>query len=286
MLKRILIVVGVVGLVSYVAVGFLARCLVEGTEVDTPDGPRRVETLRVGDSLLTLDANGRLMETSVVAIRSGTAFRWISLSFGDGGMLDVTPTHPLAAGSGWRSAGSLRAGDMVRTVRGPAAITAVESHFAPKTVYDVSVEPGETFLAAGALVHNKSITAPEPSILGQMRQLIAAEAAYAQVSGGYYARVECLVQPGTCGMAARPPLLDPLFLRTERWGYNLELRLGPDAKSYAYLAVPVKGFFGRKNPSAVRAFCADDTQRVCFTPDGSAPAEAGGRCLPACQDLR
>ena len=285
MLKRVLIGVGLIALVWCVGYSLVYRCLVEGTAVDTPSGPRRVETLRVGDDVLTLGPDGRLIKTSVVAIRSGTALHWISLSLGDGRTLDVTPTHPLAAGSEWRSAGSLRAGDTVRTVHGPTAITAIEGHLALTTVYDVSVEPGETFMAAGVLVHNKSVSFPEPTILGQMRQLIAAEAAYAQMSRGYYARVECLVQPGTCGIAPRPPFLDPLFLGTERWGYGLELRLGADAKSFAYLAVPLKGFF-RANPHSVRGFCGDETGRICFTTDGTAPPVQGGRCAPRCQDLR
>jgi hypothetical protein len=127
----------------------------------------------------------------------------------------------------------------------------------------------------------------ETTTIGRMRELMAAQAAYAQMSGGYYARVECLVEPGGCGFAARRPLLEPAFLQTERGGYNFEVRLGPDAKSYAYVALPRKGFFGRRtNSFAVRAFCADATQRICSTPDGSAPAEAGGRCGSSCPDLR
>jgi Hint domain len=287
MLKSILIGVAISAVIAFVVVNLLlARCLVEGTEVDTPDGPRRVEALRVGDALLTLDAGGRLTPTSVVAIRRGTALAWVRLSLGDGLTLDVTPTHPLAAGAEWRSAGRLRAGDNVRTVHGPSAVTATASRFGVATVYDLSVEPGETFLAEGILVHNKRGPSTESDALGSMRTLMAAQAAYAQMSGGHYARVECLVSPGTCGFPPRRAFVDPSFLEAERGGYSFDLRLGPDGKSYAYVAIPVKGLFGRAHPSAIRGFCGDDTERLCFTVDGTPPPVAGHRCAPNCQDLR
>lgn len=83
-----------------------APCFVAGTLVDTPDGPRRVETLRAGDMVLTVDegacpvqwVGGRTVRGSgrfaPVRIRAGT--------LGARRDIHVSPQHRLLI-SGWQA---------------------------------------------------------------------------------------------------------------------------------------------------------------------------------------
>jgi hypothetical protein len=88
-------------------------CLVRGTTIDTPDGSVAVERLTVGDPIWTLDADGRRVLGTVVAIGStGTpaSHRVVRLALADGRSMTASPGHPLADG---RALGSLAVGDRV-----------------------------------------------------------------------------------------------------------------------------------------------------------------------------
>ena len=274
------------------------RCVLAGTAIETPGGPRLVETLRVGDAVLSVAGDGQRVEGVVVSVRRSVALRWKRVFLDGGATLDVTPPHPVATAAGWRAAGALAAGDVVRGAAGLTKVARVEDRVGLATVHDLSVEPGETFLAEGVLVHNKSTSKRPPDIMaiGTLRSMIGAQAAYAQMNGGHYDRIECLAQPAACGLRQAPSFLDPSFLQGERQGYRFDLRLGakppPGARgivsptsvtSYAYLAVPVKSLFSSYQ---YRGFCGDDTGTICFTMDGTAPPVADGHCAPSCQQLR
>ena len=88
-------------------------CLARGTLIDTPDGPIAVEWLRVGDPVWTMDANGRRVAGTVIALGSVTApleHRVIRMTLADGRAVTASPGHPLADG---RTLGSLAIGDVV-----------------------------------------------------------------------------------------------------------------------------------------------------------------------------
>lgn len=88
-------------------------CLARGTRIDTPDGPVPVEALRIGDPIWTLDAAGKRVAGSVVALGSMQApaeHRVIRLTLADGRTVTASPGHPLADG---RQLGELAVGDSV-----------------------------------------------------------------------------------------------------------------------------------------------------------------------------
>ena len=88
-------------------------CLARGTTIDTPDGPVAVERLRLGDPIWTLDANGRRIRGTVIALGSTTApadHHVIRLTLADGRTVTASPGHPLADG---RTFGALALGDLV-----------------------------------------------------------------------------------------------------------------------------------------------------------------------------
>ncbi len=91
-------------------------CLAAGTLIATPDGPRTVEDLRVGDVVWTVGPDGARVAAPLLRVGSMTApasHRVVRLVLDDGRELLLSPGHPLsdAAGGAGRSAGELRAGD-------------------------------------------------------------------------------------------------------------------------------------------------------------------------------
>lgn len=122
-------------------------CLARGTLIDTPDGQVPVERLRLGDPIWTLDATGRRVRGTVIALGSTTApadHHVIRLTLADGRTVTASPGHPLADG---RLIGDLHVGDLVDG----SAITALEQlAYSGGVTFDI-VASGETgfYLAGG-----------------------------------------------------------------------------------------------------------------------------------------
>jgi len=143
-------------------------CLREGALVETPRGAMAIERLSAGDPVVTFD-RGRFREGRVVATTRVDAGETIELSF-PGGAVVATATHPFAIGSGvYRAAGRLRAGDILflgdRDALRPVPVLSVRRIPGTAIAYDLLVDSGGTFLAAGILVHNKGCFLPDTPIL-------------------------------------------------------------------------------------------------------------------------
>jgi len=139
-------------------IGFHSRCVAQGTRIDTPDGPRTVESLAVGDLVWAWDLERRQrLAAPIEAIARSTAERTLQLGRG----LRATPDHPVWTGLAFepfepfervRSGTPLLAND--GSVR--AAENAPRPISGPVEVYDLSVAWPHTYYADGILVHNKS----------------------------------------------------------------------------------------------------------------------------------
>ena len=138
-------------------------CFVAGTEIQTPEGPRPIETLSVGQSVISIDpeTNERTVETITELIRPGPRIIWrVSGQNPDGTMasFQVTDDHPwYVEGAGWTETSSLRSGERVATAdhRG-LVITDVARTDRVDATYNISVTGSHTFLAGsvGVVVHN------------------------------------------------------------------------------------------------------------------------------------
>ena len=145
------------------------------------------------------------------------------------------------------------------------------------------------------------VAANESATIGDIRTIMSAQAAYRNVNAGFYdSNLDCLVAP-SFGCIPGYPTNGPTFLDsqlaalTQKAGYNRVWVGGPappnlppnvsptSATRYRYDATPTVG-----GMTGVRGFAGDQTERICFTTDGSpigpgVPAEQ----LPAnCRESR
>jgi hypothetical protein len=125
-------------------------CLARGSLIATPDGPRAVQDLRVGDPVWTLDLAGVRVAGTVIRAGSVAAPRdhhVVHLVLDDGRELVVSPGHPLVDG---RRVGDLRVGD---TLDGALVIGADLVSYADDRTYDL-LPSGSTgaYWAGGILI--------------------------------------------------------------------------------------------------------------------------------------
>lgn len=141
-------------------------CFPAGTLVETPAGPRPIESVRADDSVLLVGPDGAATAGPVQAV-----FRTTNVLVEvrtEAGNLRTTETQPLARVSGgFRPAGELAPGDLVwRWVGGqrqPALVTAVVATGRVDEVYNLVVGDGLAFVAGGFVARGKPpATGAEP----------------------------------------------------------------------------------------------------------------------------
>jgi hypothetical protein len=126
-------------------------CFPASVAVYTPDGPKPIGRLRVGDVVTSVDANIRSLFGKVSAVRKTNS----NLIFTLNGSLDTTPLQPVHTLAGWKTAEQLQVGDLLSSTRGPELLTSVVCRASSTVVYSLTVEPFHQFYAEGLLVHNK-----------------------------------------------------------------------------------------------------------------------------------
>jgi hypothetical protein len=94
---------------------------------------------------------------------------------------------------------------------------------------------------------------------------------------------------GSLALEDRPAPLGPEDVQ-RALGYSYTHQPGPDG-AFAFLAVPIERRWSKRLREEwwrpPRAFCADDTGRICYTQGGPDPSPSAGRCPPeaACRDV-
>jgi hypothetical protein len=182
-LKLILIALAIVGIVIYV---IWPRCLVEGTLVDTPLGPRSIEDLEVGDVVWSSSPSGTITPGTVQSVERHFVLAYSRVTLKDGASLDVTGSHPLRSARGWVAAGTLSADDTLVGIDGTVVPASIETVLAPAAVYDISVFPHANFFAEGVLVHNKSVRTGAGEAIGDTRAVISALHTFAAANCGVF----------------------------------------------------------------------------------------------------
>lgn len=138
------------------------QCFAGGTLIATPDGPRPIETLAVGDRVYAHDAQtGQTVVSRVKKFFIHPDVSYGRVVFSDGTVLDVTPNHPVydARHASWRPISTMRVGDVVLKGQGLSTrhltIRSIEFGTARGDVYNLEVGGFHNYYANGILVHNK-----------------------------------------------------------------------------------------------------------------------------------
>lgn len=132
-------------------------CVAEGTAIATPRGPRPVETISVGESVLAYDVvSGRPVHTRVRAVAAAYSNSLFALT----DQLTVSARHPVYADGAWVEAQAVEPGAALLGIGGRQLATP-RAIATGGTVYDLSVEWPHNYFAGGVLVHNKAVESPE-----------------------------------------------------------------------------------------------------------------------------
>jgi hypothetical protein len=139
-----------------------SACFAGGTLVQTIGGPRRIESISLGDRVLAQNtASGALSFQPVLATHINGPAKTLQISVG-GETIVATGIHRFwVAGKGWTMARDLKAGDRLRMISGIATIESISPGPTQK-VYNLSVADDRDFLvgSAGLLVHDFSFVLP------------------------------------------------------------------------------------------------------------------------------
>ncbi len=137
-------------------------CFAAGTLVSTLGGPRKIESIAVGDRVLSEHTTtGALSFQPVLATHLTGPAETFRISLG-GETIVATGIHRFwKAGKGWTMARDLKAGDRLRMLGGVGTIDSIEPG-ATQMVYNLNVAENRDFLvgSAGLLVHDYGFVLP------------------------------------------------------------------------------------------------------------------------------
>ncbi len=138
-------------------------CFGAGTPVRMFDGQRPIESLRVGDLVLTQDTHtGLLRYQAVVEVYHNPPNATYRIGLDGGESIVATGIHRLwKAGKGWTMARDLKPGDTLRTLGGLARVESVDAE-ERQPVYNLQVAEGESYFVGktGVLAHDNSTINP------------------------------------------------------------------------------------------------------------------------------
>jgi tetratricopeptide (TPR) repeat protein len=150
-------------------------CFAAGTLVHTIDGPRAIESIRVGDRVLSQNAtSGLLAFEPVVATHLNDPSPTLRIAI-DGETIVATGIHRFwRAGKGWVMARELKAGDRLRMIGGVVEIASIETD-KTQSVHNLDVAENRDFFVGtkGLLVHDFSFVQPVPEPFDRLPDLLA-----------------------------------------------------------------------------------------------------------------
>jgi hypothetical protein len=141
-------------------------CFAAGTSVSTIDGPRPIESLQVGDRVLSQDlATGALNYQPVLGAHRHKPAPTLRISAAGESIVATDLQRFWKAGKGWMMARELKVGDRLRVIGGVVEVTSI-GNVRTQPVYNVDVaEHGDLFVGARCLlVHDFGFvpSVPEP----------------------------------------------------------------------------------------------------------------------------
>lgn len=147
-----------------VATEFSGACFVAGTKVLTPAGEQNIETIALGDTVISADPeSGEIANHQVKNLFKTSVPVVLDIKVGEV-TVTCSPEHPFwVPGEGWLEAGKLQPGTLLLTKEGATvSIGSIERREGCFTVYNVEVQGLHTYFVSELkiLVHNKSARSP------------------------------------------------------------------------------------------------------------------------------
>jgi hypothetical protein len=138
----------------------ITTCFAAGTPIRTLDGPRPIESIQVGDLVLSQDATtGAIDFQPVVFLHHNPPGNTLRVSLSSGDSVVCSVYHRFwRANVGWAMARELQPGDVLRTLGGLARVAKVESDTS-QPLYNLDVAGNRTFFAGttNLLVHDNTL---------------------------------------------------------------------------------------------------------------------------------
>lgn len=134
--------------------GFGGGCFPAGERVLTPAGEVPIESLKVGDEVMSFDQSGRIGVSKVEVVHYHECDVVYRVRFW-GGEFRVTPNHWVLNQYGsFAEVGTMRIGDALVDQLGHLRPIIEMFYEAQEPVYNLTVTPDHTFIAGGIRVHN------------------------------------------------------------------------------------------------------------------------------------
>ncbi len=140
----------------------VSSCFAAGTLVQTLSGPRKIESIAVGDRVLSQQTTtGALSYQPVLITHKNGPAETFRIAMGAETIVATGIHRFWKAGKGWTMARDLKAGDRIRMIDGIGAIQAI-SPGATQMVFNLNVAENRNFLvgSCGLLVHDYSFVLP------------------------------------------------------------------------------------------------------------------------------
>ena len=139
---------------------FRASCLAAGTPVHTDEGPKPVETLQIGDLVLTQDVeSGELTYLPVLQTTSRTPTTVFRLTWNSESLVATGGHRFWVPGEGWRRVNDLKPGSLLHTATGSVAVTAIEP-VPDAAVYNVVISPTHNYFVGEQALLTHDVTLP------------------------------------------------------------------------------------------------------------------------------
>jgi hypothetical protein len=160
------------------------ECFGEGTLVHATGGPKAIETVRVGDRVLSQNVStGALTYQPVMVVHRNQNAATVRIGVA-GETIVATGIHRFwKAGKGWTMARDLKAGDRLRMLGSVVEVNSVVKDKA-QTVYNLDVAENRDFFVGsqGLLVHDSNFVKPELEPFDQEGDLATLSISAAPVS--------------------------------------------------------------------------------------------------------
>lgn len=137
------------------------ECFLAKTPILMADGSTKpIENVKVGDLILAFDEETKtLKEDKVSKFFEHDADEYLVINEN----LKATANHPVYSEGKWTEIGKLKVGDKLLNAQGkPEEIKSIKLVKEPVKVYNLEVNPYNTYIASGIVVHNKDERIPCP----------------------------------------------------------------------------------------------------------------------------